>query len=192
MTLDEMKALPEGEQDALFAKLDNIRAAGKSTNYAAQYGAGVKTIARSAKVSQAVAKQLHEGYHKLNWSIAKIASLMKVKNTDFGQWQINPITNFWYSLRSEKDRFSTLIQGSGAYVLDLWLYQCQQLAKKRGLEFVLLGQFHDELILEVPEGEEAEYKQLVADAIQKVNSALRLNRDLGCDINFGGKYSDIH
>lgn len=192
MTLDEMKALPEEKQKELFKRLDEVRSQGKSTNYAAQYGSGVKTIARTAKVSEKVAKKLHTGYHKLNWSIAKIATMTTVKKTSFGDWQLNPISKMWYSLRSEKDKFSTLVQGTGAYVLDLWLYHTQQLAKKRGLNFKLLGQFHDELILECDENEQQLYHNLVADAIEKVNQQLKLNRELGCDINFGKCYADIH
>ena len=138
--LDKKDHTEEGDKE--FKRLDAIRGAGKSTNYACQYGAGVKTIARTAKVSEKVAKQLHSGYHKLNWSIEKIASMMTTKKTSFGTWQLNPINKFWYSLRSDKDKFSTLIQGTGAYILDLWLYHCNRLAAKRGLEFKLLGQFH--------------------------------------------------
>lgn len=192
----QYKALPVDQHtkdgDAKFKRLDEIRAVGKSTNYASQYGAGVATIARTAKVNQAVAKKLHAAYHKMNWSIAKISSMMVVKKTDFGDWQLNPINKMWYSLRSEKDRFSTLIQGTGAYILDLWLYHAERLAKQRGLQWKLLGQMHDELIAEVPDGEEETYRQLVSDAIGKVNEQLKLNRELACDINFGDRYSDIH
>jgi DNA polymerase III epsilon subunit-like protein len=192
----QYKALPKNEHtadsDKKFERIDAVRAVGKSTNYACQYGAGAATIARTAKVSMAVAKKLHAAYHKMNWSIAKIASMMVVKKTDFGDWQLNPINKMWYSLRSDKDRFSTLIQGTGAYTLDLWLYHCEKLAKQRGLVWKLLGQMHDELIAEVPEGEEEAYRQLVADAMGKVNDQLKLNRELACDINFGDRYSDIH
>jgi DNA polymerase III epsilon subunit-like protein len=192
----QYKALPKSEHtadgDRKFERIDAVRAVGKSTNYACQYGAGAATIARTAKVSMAVAKKLHAAYHKMNWSIAKIASMMVVKKTDFGDWQLNPINKMWYSLRSDKDRFSTLIQGTGAYTLDLWLYHCERLAKQRGLIWKLIGQMHDELIAEVPEGEEDSYRQLVADAMGKVNDQLKLNRELACDINFGDKYSDIH
>lgn len=180
------------ELDKKFKRLDEIRAVGKSTNYACQYGAGVKTVARTAKVSEKVAKKLHEAYHKMNWSIAKIASMMVVKKTDFGDWQINPINKMWYSLRSDKDRFSTLIQGTGSYILDLWLYHAERLAKQRGLTWVLVGQFHDELVLEIDEDKEEESRQLIADALEKVNQQLKLNRELACDIKFGDRYSDIH
>lgn len=142
MNLDEMKSLPPERQKELFLKLDQVRAAGKATNYACQYSAGVATIARTAKVSDKIAKKLHKGYWELNWTIEKIASLMKVKSTSFGTWQQNPINKMWYSLRTDKDRFSTLVQGSGAYVLDVWLFHVKRLAAKRNLDFKLLGQFH--------------------------------------------------
>jgi hypothetical protein len=190
------KSLPEAEHtpegDKKFKRIDEIRAVGKSTNYACQYGAGVATIARTAKVSTAVAKKLHAAYHKMNWSIAKIAGMMVVKKTDFGDWQINPINKMWYSLRSDKDRFSTLIQGTGAYILDLWLYHCEKIAKKRGLHWVLVGQFHDELIIELDDDKEQEYYSVVADGLKAVNDQLKLNRELACDIKFGDRYSDIH
>lgn len=193
MTLEEMQALSPDEQSKLFKRLDEVRGIAKNTNYACQYGSGVKTLARTAKVTETVAKKLHEGYHKLNWSIAEIAKHTTVKTlSDKSKWQRNPISLYWYSLRSDKDRFSTLVQGSGAYILDLWLFHAEKLANKRGLDFTLLGQFHDELVIECPEDEKADYEKLIKDAIGKVNKQLKLNRELGCDVNFGSKYSDIH
>ena len=178
--------------DSKFKELDKIRAAGKGTNYAAQYGAGVKTIARTAKVSEKIAKKLHEGYHKLNWSIAKISSMMTTKKTSFGEWQLNPINKMWYSLRSDKDRFSTLVQGTGSYIFDIWVYHTKRIADKRGLDFKLVFQAHDELVMRLPLGQDLEYKQLVLDGMVAVNSQVNLNRELACDVSFGNRYSDIH
>lgn len=107
-----------------------------------QYGAGFATIARTAKVSEKVGKKLHAGYWKLNWSIKKIAESTTVKKTSFGMFQKNPVNGFWYSLRSDKDRVSTLIQGLGSYILDVWLLNIFNIAEQRGLEVMLLGQFH--------------------------------------------------
>lgn len=50
----------------------------------------------------------------------------------------------------------------------------------------------DELILELDEHLQDEYKSVVADAMGAVNSQLKLNRELDCDIKFGKRYSDIH
>lgn len=193
MNFEQMKALPPDEQEKLAEKLGKVRAKGKSTNYAAQYGSGVNTIARTAQVDLKTAKKLHAGYWKLNWSIKKIAERMVVKTLpDGSMWQKNPVNGFWYSLRTDKDKFSTLIQGLGSYILDIWLYNVFKIGKKRDLKVTLLGQFHDEIILEVPIGQEEEYRALVKDAIGCVNRQLKLNRDLDCDVQFGSNYSEIH
>ena len=175
-----------------FARIDKTRKAGKGANYSLQYGAGVETCSRAAGVSTKIGKQLVDGYKKLNWSIDKIASLTEVKRVDGKMWQFNPISKFWYSLRTEKDRFSTLIQGTGAYVLDMWLWLIRQQCQASNLPFRLLGQFHDELILEVKEGLEDRYEQIVKASIKTLSDRLALNRELGCDVQFGKNYSEIH
>jgi DNA polymerase I-like protein with 3'-5' exonuclease and polymerase domains len=189
-TKDKVDLTEQDKED--YKRLDLVRAAGKSTNYACQYSAGVKTIARTAKVSEKVAKKLHDGYWKLNWAVRKIATMTTVKKTTFGDWQFNPINKFWYSLRNEKDRFSTLIQGTGAYVFDIWLYQCIQLAKKRGLEFKMLAQQHDDVAIELDDGKQEEYEKLMRDGIERVNQTVKLNRLLDCDVIFGYSGSEIH
>lgn len=186
------KAEHTKECDERYHSLDLIRAIGKQASYSLQYGAGVKTVARSCKVSEKVAKKLHAGYHKLNWSVDKIASMMVTKKTSFGEWQINPINKFWYSLRSEKDRFSTLVQGSAAYVFDIWLYQCLLISQKRGLEYNLLCQMHDDQLLGLPDGENEVYEALVRDALKKVNELLKLNVEIKCDVMFGKNAAEVH
>lgn len=197
---DELKGMlsrSDEWKDAEIARIEVIRGMGKAGNYACQYGAGAKTVARTAKVSQDVGQQIVEGYRMMNWSIDVIASNTSIKKTSFGDFQLNPINKMYYPLKTAKDRFSTLIQGSGAYVLDLWLmfiFKRLKLAQKCGLmlEVKLLGQFHDEIILEFDEGEKEEVEKLVNDAMGDVNRAMKLNVDLACDIKFGKNYSDIH
>ena len=191
-TLEQMQKLSPEEQEALYKRLDKVRAIGKGGNYSCQYGAGPPTIAKSTGGSEAVPKKVHKGYWKLNWTIEKISSMMVTKKTPQGMWQQNPINKFWYSLRTEKDKFSTLIQGTGSYILDLWLYHIFKLGAAMGLPIILLGSFHDEIILELVEGMEEQYKELTNLALQKVNEQLKLNRQLGCDVQFGSCYADIH
>lgn len=178
--------------DRKFAELDKIRAVGKAAGYSLQYGAGVKTVARSCKVSESVAKKLHTGYQKLNWSIDKISKMMVTKKTEFGEFQINPVNKFWYSLRNEKDRFSTLVQGTAAYVFDIWLYHCYMLSKKRGVEWCLLAQQHDDQCVELDEGKEDETEALLRDGLKKVNETLKLNVEIKCDVAFGYNGSQVH
>lgn len=163
-----------------------------------QYGAGAKTVARSAKVSLEVGKQLVEGYRELNWSVDVIANNTSIKKTSFGDFQLNPLNRMYYPLKTAKDRFSTLIQGSGSYVLDLWLMFCNKRinqAMKAGLlKFrpMLLATFHDEQVVELYKENSELVKEIVADAIEDVNKAMKLSVDLGCDIQFGQCYADIH
>lgn len=165
----------------------------KSTNYACQYGAGVATVARTAKCDQATGARLHKAYWDLNWSIKEISANTVVKTVDGQMWQQNPVNKFWYSLRTEKDRFSTLCQGTGAYVFDIWCNNIIKICETRyGRSPMLLGQFHDELILEVRKGHRELWINLLNEAMDVTNKELKLNRDCACDVQFGDNYSEIH
>jgi hypothetical protein len=63
-------------------------------------------------------------------------------------WVQNPVSKFWHSLRYEKDVFSTLNQSTGAYCFDKWV------AYYRHVEANIIGQFHDESINLVKEGDQ--------------------------------------
>jgi DNA polymerase I-like protein with 3'-5' exonuclease and polymerase domains len=54
------------------------------------------------------------------------------------------------------------------------------------------GQFHDEFIATLPEGQEKDYEEVLTWAIAKTNDKLKLNVELGIDIQFGTRYSEIH
>lgn len=165
----------------------------KTTNYACQYGAGVATVSRAAKCDQVTGARLHKAYWDLNWSIKEIAANTVVKEVMGKMWQQNPINGFWYSLRSDKDRFSTLCQGTGAYVFDIWCNNIIAICNERyGQDPKLSGQFHDELILQVKKGFRDLWIGIVKEAMDRTNKQLKLNRDCDCDIQFGDNYSQIH
>lgn len=165
----------------------------KSTNYACQYGAGVATVARTAKCDQATGARLHKAYWDLNWSIKEISANTKVITVDGQMWQQNPVNKFWYSLRTEKDRFSTLCQGTGAYVFDIWCNNIIAICNERwGRDPKLSGQFHDELILQVRKGNRELWEGVLHEAMARTNKELKLNRDCACDVQFGDNYSEIH
>ena len=101
-------------------------------------------------------------------------------------WLYNPVSKFWYSLRSDKDKFSTLNQGTGVYCFDSWVRLC----RAKGIKTI--GQFHDEVIALVKEGEEIETAMNMEYSIQELNAELNLNVPLGVDAQFGDSYADIH
>lgn len=163
-----------------------------------QYGAGAKTVARTTKTSLEVGKMIVEGYREMNWSIDVIASNTSIKKTSFGDFQLNPLNRIYYPLKTAKDRFSTLIQGSGSYVLDLWLMFQQKRFNQAVQAGVLperpklLATYHDEQVLEFKEVYKDVVGGIVNEAIEDCNKAMKLNVDLACDIQFGYNYSEIH
>lgn len=167
-------------------RIKPIRGIFKNGNYACQYGAGAARIALTAGISIEQAKVVYEAYWKMNWAIRAVAKEQTVKTVDGQKWLFNPISKFWYSLREEKDRFSTLIQGSASFVFDLWV---QNLRSRRPQ---LTGQFHDEIIICVEKGYREDVTKLLRWAIDLTNSQLNLNRSLDIGIQFGERYSEIH
>lgn len=200
---DELKrriAKAEKDEDwkhAEIKRIAKIRGVGKNGNYALQYGSGVETLARTAKITRKEATKLKTGYDKLNWTIPVIAKAQRVKDFKHGRFLYNRENKFWYPLKAEKDRFSTLIQGSGSYTLDLWIMKFFQIRKKAiesgRIKFArLLGTFHDELILEHRTEDSEAIREMLKEAIDLVNKSLKLSVDLTCDIKQGNTYSEIH
>lgn len=163
-----------------------IRAIYKNGNYACQYGAGIPRLVVTCGCDLPTARKIHETYWKRNWAIKAIAAEQEIKSIDGQMWLLNPINGFYYSLRYEKDIFSTLVQGTAAYCFDLYLGFVLQKRPQ------VTGQFHDEFILEVRKGHRDEVKELLNWAIGRVNEVLKLNRELGVGIDFGPDYSTIH
>lgn len=175
-----------GEDKERVKELKGVRHVYKTVNYACVYGAGGETIGRSAGVSTADGKKLQEAYWRRNWSVKAIAEAQLTKQV-FGQmWLYNPVSELWYSLRADKDRFSTLNQGTGVYCFDTWVRH----TKRNG--FPLVGQFHDEFIGLIKLGSRERATTHINNAMRATNEELKLNRELGCSIQFGKSYSEIH
>ena len=113
-------------------------------------------------------------------------NLKRVKKIAGQMWVQNPVSKFWHTLRYEKDVFSTLNQSTGAYCFDKWL------AYYRSVRPNIVGQFHDESINLVRKGEEQQHQSKLINVIDKLNKELKLNVNLGIDVQFGNKYSEIH
>lgn len=179
-------------------KTDKVKAArkvGKCVNYASVYNASPETIARSADTDIKTGKKLHKSYWELNWAVKKIAEEQEVIEDKSGnKWLVNPVNGFCYSLRKESDRFSTLCQGTGAYFFDMWLDNLITEMYNRWGKKQLVGQFHDELILRVADSPKWKcvMEEVVKESLSKVNTTFGLRRALGCDVQWGYRYSDIH
>ena len=166
--------------------LKELRKNYKVVNYSATYGIGAAALARGTGMSKKASQTLLDAFWSRNWAIEKVASGAKTKEVLEGMWLKNPVSGFWHSLRSDKDRFSTLNQSTGVFCFDTWVALC----RKDGIKCV--GQFHDEVIALVKKGEEDAVEKIMHDAAIKLNQKVKLNVPLGTDVQFGNTYADIH
>jgi hypothetical protein len=171
----------EGEED-----FSVIRHLYKTANYSCTYGAGGDTLSTTLDIPKSEGHSIVNAYRAKNWAIDAIANDCKTKTCMDTMWLYNPVSRFWYSLRHKKDRFSTLNQGTGVYCFDIWIMNFR---KKRPQ---LTGQMHDEVILCIKKGNRENCIKLLQDAMDKTNRQLKLNRELGVDVQFGENYAEIH
>ena len=169
-----------------YKALKEARSTAKQTNYSCVYGAGGATVARAAGISIRAGEEVVEIYWKRNWAVKAVAEAQTVKVCNGSKWLYNPVSGFWYSLRHEKDRFSTLNQGTGVYCFDMWV----KFVRSKGLP--LIGQMHDEIIGLIRKGLRERATAVCKWAVGEVNKLLRLNRELDVDVQFGNSYADIH
>ncbi len=163
-----------------------IRHTYKQGNYACQYGAMPPRLSLTIGCSLDKAKTIYDAYWKRNWAIVAVSEEQIVKELYGQKWLFNPISDLWYSLRHDKDRFSTLVQGSASYCFDTWLRHVRCGGPP------IIGQFHDEFICLIREGNEDRARQHTERAMRSTNEELKLNRELDMDMKFGRNYAEIH
>lgn len=193
------KMITQQEFDDFMAgnKSANAKAArkkGKTTNYASVYNAGAAKIAQAAGVSLEEGKILHAAYWELNWSVKAIAEEQVVIEACGGKWLVNPVNGFCYSLRKDSDRFSTLAQGTGSFFFDMWTDEILERQQAKWGRKTLTACFHDENVFihkDTPVLRET-FKEMISGAIDVINDRYKLRRLLGCETQFGDRYSDIH
>lgn len=170
-----------------FKEIKSIRATkAKKTNFSATYGAGPPKIALTANVPLSEGRLLHSTYWIRNRAVKQVARAAKVKTIKGQMWLFNPVSKFWYSLRFEKDKFSTLNQSTAVFCFDTYVSKIYD----DGLN--MCGQFHDETIILNPEGEEDMLRNKLNQFIGEVNDEIKLNVPLGISMDFNKRYSDIH
>lgn len=163
-----------------------VRKRYKPVNYSAIYGIQKKKLARELGIKQSEAQELLDAYWARNWAVKEVIKSITVKTFDGGMWLFNPVSKFWYSLRYEKDIFSTLNQGTGVYCFDTWISEVLSRRKQ------MTAQFHDEGVWELKAGYEDKMTVVLREAIDATNEALNLNVPLDIDIQYGSNYAEIH
>lgn len=174
------------EQTKRYHEIEEKRYLSKTTNFACVYGAGPPKISKTTGMPLDKAKLLHETYWKRNKAVKLVAKNVRIKTVGSQMWLKNPVSKFWYSLRVEKDAFSTLNQGTGVYCFDSWLRK----VRNRGI--VVSLQYHDEIMGKLKIEDTEFVRTALNTSIMEVDSEIRLNVPLGVSIDFGSNYSLIH
>lgn len=163
-----------------------IRKDAKVVNFSAVYGVGAPKMSLTTKWPLSKSKQMLEVYWKRNWAVKRIAKDCTVKTVQNQMWLYNAVSGFWYTLRYDKDRFSTLNQSTGVYCFDTYV----KYVRRKGIK--LCGQFHDELVTPLYKTDQEHVREALQASIKQVNDELKLNVQLGISIDFGESYKDIH
>jgi len=192
--LAEMLTKEQVGQHKLYSKTEGlegtdyseIRGKAKVINFSGVYGAGPPKIAQTLGCDIEFARKLHKIYWERNKAVKQVAKAVKIKEIDGQMWLLNPVSNFWYSLREKKDIFSTLNQGTGVYIFDLYV------RKVRGKGIKIMFQYHDEIEFFLLRGEEPSIIEKLNLAIKEVNEEVKLNVPLSISIDFGISYAETH
>jgi hypothetical protein len=175
---------PSQEDKKRFSSLKIIRTKSKIVNFSATYKVGLKTLIRNSGMKAEEAKRTLDTFWERNKAILQIERNLKIRHIDGKMWLQNPTNMFWYSLRNEKDKFSTLNQGTAVYVFDIWIGFMRRMGIK------IAYQCHDEVMFNTKKKEKT--KEMIKDSMQMVNNLLKLNIEVGCSVDFGKNYAEIH
>lgn len=177
-----------GNLAEVIRQVAGVRKKFKPVNYASVYGVGKVKLSRTTGMPESECAALIKAYWDRNWSVKKVAEDQKVRMVGKKMWLYNPVSRFWISLRYEKDIFSSLNQSTGVFCFDTWLAHCWS----KGIKGI--GQFHDETITRFKKSKEnrQEIYNKMKEAINEVNTKLKLNVPLDVDPQFGSRYSEVH
>ncbi|MFA9239439.1 MAG: DNA polymerase [Candidatus Paceibacteria bacterium] len=175
------------EEILKLTEIKDKRYKAKTTNFCATYGGFPKRIAITAGIPLRQAEIFFNTYWERNKAVNQTAQDCIVKTVRDQMWLFNPVSKLWYSLRYEKDKFSTLNQGTAVWVFDTWLGFVRQKTK-------IPFQYHDELMLNIKNSPESiqEISEILKIAMKQTNNKLKLNIEIDCSIEFGETYSTCH
>lgn len=177
------------------ARVGSKRSDAKPVNYLSVYGGTYKALMIQTGWSEQRCKDAIEAYWEKNWSVKAIAEEQVIVQDSRGNdWLINPINGFLYNVRSEKDYFSTLAQGLGAFFFDMWIDGILRRQEQAWGVKSLTFQAHDECVFVIKDRGLFKEKlyDMIKESINEVNKTFLLRRELDCEVQCGKRYSEIH
>lgn len=174
-----------------------MRTRAKAVNFGIVYGISDFGLAKQLDISRGEAGRYIENYLGRYTGVKKymddmVASAKKhgYVQTLFGRRRYLPdINSRNFNLRgfAERTAINTPIQGTAADIIKIAMVNVQKALEQGGYKSRILLQVHDELLLEVTEGEREEVGALVK---QTMESAVKLSVPLIADVNYGVNWAD--
>jgi DNA polymerase-1 len=181
------------------AVTDGMRARAKTVNFGIMYGMGARGLAQALEIDVAEAKSFIDDYFKsypgvrryIDETIAK-ARQDKAVSTLYGRVrQLPDIDSSHRGTRAfaERTAVNTPIQGSAADIIKVAMVDLDSRLRTHGLAARMILQVHDELVIEVPEPELEQAKQIVREAME---NAVELSVPLKVDMAWGRNWLEAH
>jgi DNA polymerase-1 len=178
---------------------DEQRRISKMVNYALLYGKSAFTLAKDIGVSRGEAAEFIEAYFArypkvrgfIDDTIARARETGQVR-TLLGRLRRLPdlrSKNIPVRMEAERQAMNTPVQGSAADLIKRAMIDLSAALRERRLRSRLILQIHDELLLEVPEGEAEAAQALVK---QVMEGALELVVPLVADARLGRSWAEVH
>ena len=176
-----------------------MRSHAKAINYGLVYGMGPTRLASETGLSIKDAKRFIEAYFAampkvkawLDATIADAREALEVR-TLFGRVRPLPDLNAKAQLlrvQAENKALNSPIQGTAADIIKRAMLKLHNGLIERKLESRMLLQVHDELVLECPQGEVDEVRELVRTCME---GAAELRVPLVVDIGVGANWLEAH
>jgi DNA polymerase-1 len=178
---------------------DEQRRISKMVNYALLYGKTAFSLAKDIGVSRKEAESFIAAYFArypkvrgfIDETIAKAREAGHVR-TLLGRLRRLPdlrSKSFPVRMEAERQATNTPVQGSAADLIKRAMIDLHRELAEREMRSRLILQIHDELLLEVPEGEAEKARTLVTDVME---GALKLDVPLVADARLGKSWAEVH
>lgn len=175
------------------------RRVAKTANFGIMYGISAFGLSQRLKCSRSEAKQIIDDYFAEFPSIRNFIdeTLQKARTngyveTIFGRRRYVPdVSNANANVRAlaERNAVNAPIQGSSADIIKIAMAGVDRRLAEAGLKARMVLQIHDELVLELPESEIGEVKNIL---IEEMEGVVKLSVPLTVECNYGKTWLEAH
>ena len=171
----------------------------KMVNYALLYGKTAFSLAKDIGVSRKEAESFIEAYFARYPKVRSFIdeTIVKARETGHVRTLLGRLRrlpdlrakSFPVRMEAERQAMNTPVQGSAADLIKQAMIDLHRELASRGMRSRLILQIHDELLLEVPEGEAEKARALVTEVME---GALKLDVPLVADARLGRNWAEVH